>query len=63
MAVSTGLVHKSSTGPVLVADTEWISSGEIMKLFIEIHFEWIVSKIDKFKVVKIVRRQFASNDN
>ena len=61
LALSTGLVLKSSTGPVLAANTEWISSGEIMKLFIKMHFEWIMSKIEKLKVVKILRRQFANN--
>ena len=63
LALSTGLVLKSSTGPLLAADDDSILSGEIMKLFIKIHFEWTMSKIDKLKVVKIARRQFVSNDN
>ena len=31
-----------------------------MNLFVKIHFEWIMLKIDKLKVVKIVRQQFTS---
>ena len=30
LTVSTGLVFKSSTGPVLATDTDWILSGEIL---------------------------------
>ena len=53
----------SRTAILFVPCTDWILSGENIKLFIKIHFEWIMSKIDKLKVVKIVRQQFASNDN